>query len=208
MSRVYSDKALRSFFGAREGGQSRPQAINTPLFLIRVISRLWPKGIALDPCSNVWSQVPARVRVLAKEVDDNTYCICSPPVYPLTKDGGLSIDWPDYTYANVPYRDLKPWLTKPVPTMEHLILCPVRPNRIWWCEAISTASVECYLRPFAFDGHKQCYPTPLVMAYWGCRIDKFVTAFAEYGMIGHFSAKKYIIDNKPIEIDRQLPLQL
>lgn len=198
--RNYSDKALRSFFGAREGGQDRPQSINTPQFLIDAIVSMWPR-IELDPCSNVYSRVPATHRVMAKEFDGETYFVSSPK-YPVAKNGGLSIEWPEYTYANVPYRDLKPWLSKPVPTMEHLVLCPVRPNRKWWCIAINMAAIVCWLKPFAFDGHKQCYPTPLVMAYWGYRTDRFVNAFADYGMIGRFSATEYVRE-LPIEIEPQ-----
>ena len=205
--RHYNNKALRSFFGARTGGQDRPQSINTPQFLIDAILYMWPR-IELDPCTNVWSKVPAEHKVVAKELLDQVYFVSSQK-YPITKNGGLGIDWPEYTYANVPYRDLKLWLVKPVPTMEHLILCPVRTHRKWFCEAIGQASICCFLKPFAFDGHKQCYPTPLVMAYWGCRLDKFIEAFASYGMIGTLRAIEYVL--QPLEqslTESQLTLQL
>jgi hypothetical protein len=189
VTRVYSDRALRSFFGGRIGGQDRPQEINTPQFLIDAILELWPNGIELDPCTNVWSSVPARNKIIAKEIDSSIYLINSPK-YPISKNGGLFIDWPDYTYANPPYRDLKPWLLKPVPTMEHLLLCPVRTNRTWFCEAVGTASLICWLKPFAFDGHIQTFPAPLALVYYGCRTQQFGEIFCRYGTIGRMIVRR------------------
>lgn len=201
MTRQYTNKAMRSFFGARPGGQDRPQDVNTPQFLIDAILRLWPDGIELDPCSNVESRVPARHRVIGKGVwrweskgkrviktklaKQNVFI--SSPKYPVNADGGLSIDWPDFTYANTPYDTLSQWLSKPVPGREHLMLCPCRPNRTWYCEAIGGDScfpISCFLRPFAYDGHTQPYPTPVAIHYWGHRRKNFKAIFSVYGSIG------------------------
>lgn len=182
MTRTYSDKALRSFFGARPGGQDRPQDINTPLFLVDAILELWP-SIALDPCSNPTSIVPAKMRL-----------------YEYETISGLHIKWPNYTYANPPYRETKLWLRKARQGAEHLILCPVRTNRRWWCQAASLASKICYLKPFAFLGHKQAFPTPLAMLYYGKEVAYFQSIFSNLGVIGRFIVE--------MEDDLQMSLQI
>lgn len=169
MSRAYSNKAMRSFFGARPGGQDRPQDINTPQFLIDAILELWPEGIAFDPCTNTASKIEA-LRT------------CTGDAGP--ESNGLLYDWPDFTYANPPYNKLRDWLAKPVPGREHLMLAPCRPNRRWYCEAIGTYPLTCWLKPFAFDGHTQAYPTPLGMSYWGTRLQRFYSIFSRYGIVG------------------------
>lgn len=167
MTRQYTDNALRSFFGARKNGEPRNQDINTPQFLIDAILELWPEGIACDPCANETSKVPSRL-----------------PIYPFMRPDGIGYDWPNFTYANPPYNKLKDWLTKPVPGREHLMLAPCRPNRRWYCEAIGTFPVTCWLKPFPFDGHTQAYPTPLGLSYWGTRIKEFNRIFSRYGVVG------------------------
>ena len=94
-----SDKALRSFFGARVGGQDRPQDVNTPQFLIEAIHKVWPEGIELDPCTNIHSRVPARRRIFGRKnpITKEMHFLSTPPMQ-LGKDGGLGLDWPDYTY--------------------------------------------------------------------------------------------------------------
>ena len=169
MPRLRSDKALRSFFGARTGGQDRPQDINTPQFLIDAILRVWPNGIEFDPCSNDTSIVPARNR-----------CFENGPV------SGLSIDWPDFTYVNPPYGTLKEWLAKAECMKEHMILCPVRTNRTWWCDAAGFTSCICWLKPFPFHGHKQAFPDPLAMLYYGVAMNSFIEAFRPHGILGLF----------------------
>lgn len=168
MTRQYTNKAMRSFFGARPGGQDRPQDINTPQFLIDAILELWPEGITCDPCYN------ATCLIKPKYFFDGSH-VCM---------DGLSRHWPDFTYANPPYNKLKDWLTKPVPGREHLLLAPCRPNRRWYCEAIGTFPITCWLKPFPFDGHTQPYPTPVALAYWGTRIKKFNQIFSRYGVVG------------------------
>jgi hypothetical protein len=174
-----SDKALRSFFGAREGGQDRPQSINTPRFLIDAILSVWPEGIELDPCSNADSIVPARDR------------ICEPKEF--GERSGLSEEWPDFAYANPPYGDFETWLRKVSAPNEHLMLGPVRTNRAWFCVKASEASRICYLKPFKFLGDwPSAFPASLAMFYYGQRIEAFDAAFYELGVLG-----KFIIYMKP-----------
>jgi len=162
---VRSDKALRSFFGARVGGQNRPQDVNTPQHIVDAISWVWPEGIALDPCSNATSIVPAARRIILPE-------------------DGLAVDWPDRTYANPPFGTLKEWLPKGAQFYEHLILAPVRTHRVWWCSAAVRTSRICWLRPFAFLGEKHAFPAPLAMFYFGIRTYEFERAFMPLGYVG------------------------
>jgi len=175
MTRSYTKKAMRSFFGARKNGEPRNQDINTPQFLIDAILELWPDGIKLDPCSNKTSKIPAVRKLYPPDSGfENMTSLLD----------GLTYKWPDFTYANPPYNKLKDWLAKPVPGREHLLLAPCRPNRRWYCEAIGTFPVTCWLKPFPFDGHKQAYPTPLGLSYWGTRIKEFNRIFSRYGVVG------------------------
>lgn len=169
----HTNEALRSFFGARPDGQDRPQDVFTPQFLIDAILRVWPEGIALDPCANRDAIVPA-----------NRY------LYEL----GETTEWPDRTYLNPPYAFLKKWCQRLKGGSEHMMLAPVRANRLWMVRALSEATVQCWLKPFAFHGFHQSFPTPLTMAYYGDRIDAFREAFAEHGALVRIESVKGITD--------------
>lgn len=156
----HTDEALRSFFGARPGGQDRPQDVFTPQFLIDAILKVWPEGIAMDPCANPDAIVPA---------DRYLY------------EAGETADWPPRTYLNPPYAFLKKWCPRLKNGPEHMMLAPLRGNRSWMVRALSVASAQCWLKPFAFHGFTQSFPSPLVMAYYGERADAFREAFDGYG---------------------------
>jgi hypothetical protein len=158
--REYSDRALRSFFGAREGGQDRPQSVFTPQLIVDAILQVWPEGIELDPCANQDAIIPA-ARYLY--------------------EFGEVAEWPDRTYLNPPYGYLKNWCRRMRRGHEHMMLAPVRPNRGWFVRAMCEASVCCFLRPFAFLGHIQSFPAPLAMLYYGDRIEAFTAAFGKHG---------------------------
>lgn len=162
MTRQYSDEALRSFFGARKGGKERPQDVFTPQVILDAIERVWPEGIECDPAPN-----------------PNALVVAQRYRYP---DDGMmrepaSGEWPDRTYCNPPYRDLKMWLKKPVRYREHMMLIPVRPLRVWWCEHVARSTQVAWLKPVAFVGHKQAYPAPLCMVYYGNRVIEFRAEF-------------------------------
>jgi hypothetical protein len=178
-----SDKALRSFFGARVGGQNRPQSINTPQFLIDAIIELWPEGINLDPCSNPESIVPAKIKL-----------------FEYGETSGLHAIWPTYTYANPPYENLKVWLRKLIPGAEHLMLCPVRTNRTWWCHSAGQSTRVCWLLPFAFIGHTSTFPAPLAMLYYGSRSSRFEEIFSRFGSVGVFKIYE--------QLEAQITLQI
>ena len=160
---AHSDKALRSFFGAREGGKDREQTVNTPPAVIEAIGKLWPEGIALDPAHGGNSCVGARV-------------VCDGVV-----SDGLAVEWPDFTFCNPPFKHLKQWMPKCVRYSEHMMLVPVRTNRSWWIDKAKDTTMICWLRPVRFVGHAQTFPAPLAMLYYGVRVSEFCRAFRELG---------------------------
>jgi hypothetical protein len=159
----HSDKACRSFFGAREGGQDRDQDIFTPQPIIDAILQVWPDGIELDPAYNQAAIVPCR--------------------YAYT-ERGESQPWIDRTYVNPPYRDILKWVDRFESGREYLLLGPNRTNRAPFVAMLGRASRVCFLRPLKFVGFSQAYPTPLVMVYFGTRVDAFDSAFAPFGTVG------------------------
>jgi hypothetical protein len=157
-----TNKAMRSFFGAREGGQDRPQDVFTPQFMIDAILKVWPEGIALDPCSHPDSIVPA--------------------LSELTENGELT-PWPDFTYVNPPYKHLIKWCPRFKAFRELMLLCPVRANRAWYAQASRETTMQCWLKPFSFLGYDQSFPAPLAMHYYGLRVSQFSEAFSTLGEI-------------------------
>lgn len=172
-SREYTDRALRSFFGAREGGQDREQTVNTPPCVLRAIAQVWPEGIELDPCHGGASVVDARRTIIE-------------PAWPDYREDGRFVEWPHFTYANPPYKTLKEWLVKPAFGFEHMMLIPVRPNRTWWVRHVKRSTRVCWLKPLKFLGHKQAFPAPLCVPYYGTRIEAFDEAFQSLGEMGCF----------------------
>ena len=86
-----------------------------------------------------------------------------------------------FTYANPVYKFLDQWLAKAVSEAEHgheiMLLCPVRPHRVWWRAAERTTTKTCYLNPVKFVGEKSSLPLPLAMMYWGERGAQFQHIF-------------------------------
>ena len=136
----------------------REQTIYTPQCVLDVVDQLWPEGIALDPCSGPDSIVKAK-----------DYCDLD-----AGKDG-LTIPWPQFTFVNPPYKDLKKWLEKalhesgPLSFAEILLLVPVRTHRKWFREAMGYATETVFLDPLKFHGFKQAFPAPMCLMYFGQR---------------------------------------
>jgi hypothetical protein len=118
------------------------------------------KGIALDPCANREAIVPA---------DRYLY------------EAGEVADWPDRTFINPPYAFLEKWVKRLRRGHEHMLLAPVRANRAWMVRALSEATIQCWLKPFAFHGYTQSFPSPLAMVYYGQWTAAFREAFGEHG---------------------------
>ena len=165
--------AVRSLFGAKK----REQTVYTPQCIIDALLKLWPEGIALDPCSGPDSIVPATVAFMRVECG---FAKLAGGVQSPGRDG-LSIPWPERTYFNPPYNDIKPWLDKFVESYEVVGLVPVRTHRKWWRYAAWHASEICYLDPLKFHGYEQTFPAPLCAMYNGGRSTSFRQAFAPLG---------------------------
>lgn len=137
----------------------REQEVLTPLSILDVCEGLWG-GIELDPCA-------AAQRVIARR----SY------VHP--EQDGLTGLWVDQCYVNPPYKDLKKWLRKSTSedargVHEQVLLFPVRPNRVWWCEYMHEVPTSvAWLKPLKFKGYSQAFPAPLVLVYTGYNIDTF-----------------------------------
>lgn len=170
----------------------RNQVVCTPPAIVEGLRRLWPEGVALDPCHGEGSIVGAART---------------------TSTRGLLQPWPHRTYANPPYgaslrdpeRDGEAWAAwqaevaaskargekppaKP-PSLkgaevgldawlrhqlthsegESVLLVPNRTHRKWlraWRREVD-GLVE--LDPLAFLGHVQAFPAPLVLGFV-CRL--------------------------------------
>lgn len=176
--------------GNREGKpDKREQQIYTPWDIIEVCHETWPEGICLDPCSGPDSLIPSAVSYRGYKIDTGRK----------DKDGravtrwggsGLIAPWAMRTYVNPPYEDLEDWLYKS--TIEHkhgnteqILLFPVRPNRMWWSEYMSTIpSSVAWLRPLQFVGFDSGFPAPLVLVHTGAFADNMhgAESDATYGL--------------------------
>lgn len=164
--------ALRSLIGQGE----REQEVLTPPRIIDALLRLWPSGIALDPCAPT---DPAKRLVPAAQFYDGV-------------DGdGLRDPWLDHTYANPPYDDLARWLAKGLREahcgrIEVVELVPARTHREWF--DLAAWDRVCLLRPLRFVGFANDFPAPLVALYAGTRPEAFDAAFGHLGRCGSFDA--------------------
>jgi hypothetical protein len=141
--------ALESLFNGDLTGE-REQRIHTPWPMLRCLELLWPEGIALDPCGSPDGIVKAQRIVI-------------PP------ENGLVIEWPERTYANPPYDDLQPWLTRYRRSWEVVLLVPVRTHRPWFRTALQRTSKIVFLDPITFVGFASSFPAPLCLLYRGER---------------------------------------
>lgn len=156
------------------------QTIYTPQCVIDAVLEVWPEGIACDPCAGPESLVPAFMRVFESgRVRTATLLDTAPDM----DGGGLDPDffWPNRTFVNPPYCDLKTWLPKCAATDECIALVPVRTHRTWWRDAVLQAPVVCLLNPLKFVGYPSTFPQPLAAMYFGHRTTTFRRAFAPLG---------------------------
>lgn len=167
--------ALFSLYDAERQGE-RIQRVYTPPDIVAAVRRVWPEGIALDPCSGPDSVVGAEVEA-CPDFDDGR-----------PRDG-LSLAWPERTYCNPPYDTLETWLDKASSHTEVLLLGPVRTHRRWFAECVfAKAASVCFLWPITFIGFEATFPAPLCMVYWGRRLEAFRTTFAPLGCVLEMAA--------------------
>lgn len=148
------------------------QAWNTPAEIIDAIKPLG--AIALDPCSNGTSIVPALVRWSAG-------------------DDGLSPDrdWSStarelggIVYVNPPFEDLALWIARCSQEAdagaEVIALCPARTDTRWWSAALRAGGVAALWRGrIRFGGARNVAPFPIALIYWGPRARAFRRALRD-----------------------------
>lgn len=156
--------ALQSFHNGKLTGK-RKQRIHTPQSVINVCLDLWGE-IALDPAGSPDGLVPAKT-------------IIHPPAC------GLQVHWPEHTYVNPPFNDLKPWLVKYRNAWEVLFLVPVRTHRRWFRKAMDESTHIIYLDPLKFEGYKTTFPAPLCLMYRGdpANVSRLIRSCYENGLV-------------------------
>lgn len=171
--------ALAALYGARKGRrgrtaaeQDRPQEVYTPEYILRVVRQLWPEGIALDPCSGPESLVNAHEEWFGKQIADK-YRKDGTPILEWVGPA-LTQPWRDRTFVNPPYKHLREYLGRATGeslcgTQEILLLGPTRLHRKWARAYYSNATTVVHLNPVTFVGHKQSFPEPVALWYWGER---------------------------------------
>lgn len=155
----------------------------TPRKYVDAVTRMLGDPVALDPCSDEYSIVPAR------------------STYMLPGSDGLSESW-DYptVFVNPPYgadrergTTIKDWLRRCAQAhLEHqsevLALVPVAANTRHWKESVwGRATGICFLSDtrlrFLEDGQDQGKGAPMAcaMIYWGSHVARFRKVFCEFG---------------------------
>lgn len=142
----------------------------TPPEVIECVLELWPEGIGLDPCSNVWSVLPADVQIM------------------LPNDG-LTVDWfaHDRIFVNHKYSDPAAWIRKCAErgvSGEVINLAKHDHSTEWW-PPLRSATAWCLV------DHRLCYTTPgdsggamfpSTLSYWGMR-KRFKKIFSKLGHV-------------------------
>ena len=86
----------------------------------------------------------------------------------LPHDGRLA-PWPDRTFCNPPYSDLRSWFIDTAPDARVLWYVPSRPHRRWYRAWAATLTDLIALNPQRFRGYTAAFPAPLVLGYRGPR---------------------------------------
>jgi hypothetical protein len=175
--------AMKGLATGNRSGKSaeRKQEILTPECILDVCDYVWPEGVALDPCAAKGRRTFAKQNIYGEQIDTGKRRKDGSKIFKWCGEG-LTSDWTDRVFINPPYESLHKWLDKSESCVwdraqEQILLVPVRTNRTWWCEYMSTVpTVIAWLRPLKFVGYDQAFPAPLVLVYTGERKDKFRAA--------------------------------
>ena len=164
---------------------------NTPQVVIDALLRGWG-SIALDPCSNEASIVPASLRLMLPTPER----AARPAARGVRLEDGLAFDWdavgPRLVYVNPPF-GLKgdagalPWLVKAAAAQvaEVVLLLPARTDTAAFHEHVfGRCDALCFWRGrLHFSGTRDPAPFPSVFLYWGSSPEKFNAAFAPHGKV-------------------------
>lgn len=157
--------------GTREIRERVPNDANTPAWILGRVRLV--ASIGLDPCSNPWSEVGARVEWSQDHGAD-----------------GLALPWGGYglVFVNPPYSrgELRVWAFKIAAEAalgtEIVALTPAD-SRTGWTRILYSAGGEClHMRtPVRFGGHAWTAPRPHALWYFGPRRAAFRQAFDGHG---------------------------
>lgn len=143
--------------------QERKQEILTPEPIADFAREVFGGEIAFDPCPA--GDLSGFVRPQAWSHGD-----------------GLKDPWPNGTFCNPPYQDLKKWLVKAMAEAElgrsSIVLCPSRSHRTWWRQARNEADFVLELNPVRFVGYTTAFPVPMVLFGYNC--EGVITKLGEY----------------------------
>ncbi len=184
-SEVDPNQALHSLYGrgntvrALTGTGARPQEVLTPQCVVDALARLWPEGVALDPCGAPDALVRAEKCYWVRGVPDGKKTQYA--LKPGDLGDGLTLPWLERTYVNPPFEHLQEWLEKAArEPREQVILAPVRTHRRWFRKAMIRSNDVIWLDgSFKFVGYDQSFPAPLCILYRGDR--DVAGAFKELG---------------------------
>jgi len=157
---------------------------NTPPLYVEAVKTVFGGGIALDPCSNVYSIVGAGCEYLLPATD------------------GLKAPWTFPTiFVNPPYggdkergTTIKDWLRRCVEAhragSEVIALIPAAPNTSHWKQFVwGAASAICFLYDtrlkflVAGEAGGKGAPMACAVAYWGHNPERFSEVFSKFGAV-------------------------
>lgn len=179
---------------------------NTPHLVVDLLAEFWPWGIDLDPCSNLTSIVPARVRAFAPvaqggPTDDELEAIGLPKVGKgRFRRNGLALDWgrvvdspPATAYVNPKFSKPADWVERCYQTgvsglVESILCVPVQTSSMWWRRWVRTAAARCDLdKRLAFldeDGEPiKGNPRDSSLVYYGPDLWRFREVFRRAGEV-------------------------
>lgn len=157
----------------------------TPHKYVAAVRQVFGGNIHLDPCSNRWSVVNAKIE------------------WSLPADDGLHKQWSLPTiYVNPPYGSdrerrtrISDWLKKCADAFyshgaEVIAIVPVAANTLHWKESVwARATSVCFLYDtrvrFLENGRDDGKGAPMACAavYWGMKPERFAAAFLEHGAV-------------------------
>lgn len=164
---------------------SQSQSWCTPHKYVNAVKKVFNGTIDLDPCSNEYSIVHAKVE------------------YMLPEHNGLIETWnypriyvnPPYGFNQLSKTSIKNWLLKCSDAnlrfnAEVIALIPVATNTLHWKKCVFTrASAICFLADtrlkFLVQGTDNTKGAPMAcaMVYWGDKIKNFKDVFIEFGAV-------------------------
>lgn len=168
-------KQIGMFEGLVKQPVPTKQDLCTPQWLLDAVDAFG--RIALDPCGNPWSNVPA-LRRLSRHAGDD----------------GLTALWPSgvdgLVYCNPPYNRMPLWVDKCIAEAssgsEIILLCNLDPSVGWfarlWESADAMVALDARVK-FRLPGYKTGARAPSLLTYFGPHTRGFADHFGSHGYV-------------------------